>query len=453
MADENYEIDSSSLVAINRNELRAPEANEMLERTPSWLFRWGVMSMVLIFIIVLSVAMIVKYPDTLEGNAVITTDPLPIRLKSELGGRIAHIFLKDASLVQKKAPIAEIENPTGYENIRQLQNSIDSINQYLDNDNDAGIFALIANPLQSLGDAQAFYNQLLQQLSSRLLLHKEQLYKKRTQNLEHQIGNLKSISQIEQTEEQLIVEELKQSDERFRANEQLYKDKIISRQEYYDEAAKLRQKKLQLEQQKSAAIQNNINSSDNNKQMLEIQYERQEKERTLTVGIQEALRNISNYIQVWQQRYLLMAPYDGTVQYLRPLQLNEPTTAGEELFAILPSQHTFLAVIMLPSTGIGKVKIGQKTHLLLDNYPYNEFGFLEGIVIKRSSLPEIQKSTSPQQSSQSMYRVYVQMPDTLITSYHKEIAFSPEMTATARIITKDRNLLQRLIAGIAKVSK
>lgn len=51
--------------------------------------------------------------------------------------------------------------------------------------------------------------------------------------------------------------------------------------------------------------------------MLEIQYERGEKERTLTVGIEEAMRNIANYIQSWRQKYLIVAPYQGVIHYLR----------------------------------------------------------------------------------------------------------------------------------------
>ena len=252
----------------------------------------------------------------------------------------------------------------------------------------------------------------------------------------------------------MIQEELNQSDERFRANEKLFKDKVISRQEYYDEAAKLRQKKLQLEQQKRNCIQNTISSGENNKQMLEIQYEREEKERTLTIGAEEALRNISNYIQTWSQHYLIVAPYSGTIQYLRPLQVNEPTNSGEELFAIIPGDHKYLAVVMLPAAGIGKVKIGQTVHLLSDNYPYNEFGLLEGKVTKRSTLPEPSKSNSTSQQSQySVYRVYVQLADNLKTSYNREIPFSPEMPATARIITKDKNLLQRLIEGVSGLRK
>ncbi|MES2477715.1 MAG: hypothetical protein V4561_01410 [Bacteroidota bacterium] len=53
----------------------------------------------------------------------------------------------------------------------------------------------------------------------------------------------------------------------------------------------------------------------------------------------------------------------------------------------------------------------------------------------------------------SSFRIYIKLPNTLIKSYHKKIPFNPEMTATARIITKDRNLLQRLVAGVAKMDK
>ncbi len=454
MPNKEFEIQAEELVSVRRDELRAPEANEMLERTPTWLLRWGVLSIMIVFGIIILISVMVKYSDTLEGSAVITTDPLPIKLKSVSGGRITQLFVADGEMVNQYSSIAEIENPTGYANILHLQNTIDSIKAFLKTNNETALEELVNNPLQSLGDAQNFYNQLLQQLSARALLHKEKLYNKRTQNLQQQISNLQSISSISRQERAMIEEELKQSDDLFKANEQLYEDRVISKQEYYDGAAKLRSKKLQLEQQKRSGIQNNISSNDNNKQMLEIQYEHEEKKRGLTVGVQEALRNISNYIQTWKQRYLIVAPYNGTIQYLRPLQMNEPTNTGEELFTVVPEQSKYLGVTMVPANGIGKVETGQNVHLLLDNFPYNEFGFLEGKIIKRSTLPELTKGNDGGQAQQgAMYRIYVQLPDTLITTYHKKIPFNPEMTATARIITKDRNLLQRLLAGVARLDK
>jgi len=444
------EVDHVFIVSTNRNTLRAPEANEILERTPSRLLRMGAWAVAILLTLMLSIGFFVRYPDTLEGSAIVTTTPLPIKLKTQQGGRVTQLLVPDNTIAGKDAVIAELENTTGYDNILTLQNTIDSIKRYMETDNAEAMARHISLPMNSLGDAQIYYNQLLQQVSAKILLQKEQLYKKRTQNLQQQIGKLQSIAHIAEQEKKMIEEELKQADERFKANEQLYKDKVISRQEYYDEAARLRQKRLQLEQQNQAIVQNNVNAGESSKQMLEIQYERGEKERTLTVGIEEAMRNIANYIQSWRQKYLIVAPYQGVIHYLRPLQENEPTTAGEDLFAIIPLRHKYEAVIMLASTGIGKVAVGQKVHLLLDNFPYNEFGFLEGTISKRSTLPETTKGETGVQSS---YRVYVKLSDTLQTNYHKDIPFSPEMTATARIITRDRNLLQRLMAGIAKNDK
>ena len=105
---------------------------------------------------------------------------------------------------------------------------------------------------------------------------------------------------------------------------------------------------------------------------------------------------------------------------------------------------------MLPAAGMGKVQVGQNVHLMVDNFPHNEFGFLEGKVIKKSSMPETSVSNT---SAPAQYRVYVQLRDTLETNYHKNITFSPEMTAQAHIITQDRNLLQRLVASVSITNK
>lgn len=434
--------------------LRAPEANELLERTPAWLTRWGTLSLVLIIGILMSVGFLVKYPDTLEGQAVITTDPLPIKLKAQKSGRLTRLFAQDGLTLQSGTPVAEIENSTGYDNIRMLEQLSWDLRAALLNGQDSFPEALILEPIQNLGEAQGVYNQLIQQLSARSLLHKEALYDKRSHNLQAQIGNLGKISQISKEERMMAEQQLAQASERFKANEQLYRDKVISKQEYFEEAARLRSAQMQLEQQKRSIIQNSVSANDNNKQLLELQYEHSDKERTINLAIEEALRNMNNYIQDWKRQFLLVAPYEGSLHFLKPLQKNQSLSAGEELFAVLPKFKQYAAIMLVPASGIGKVVRGQKVHLLLDNYPYNEYGFLEGAVVSRSALPEAQQSAgNGQQSQGTMYRVLVRLPDRLQSTYHKDIPFNPEMSATGRIITKDRSLIQRLLAGVAKMDK
>ncbi|MBS1773624.1 MAG: HlyD family efflux transporter periplasmic adaptor subunit [Bacteroidetes bacterium] len=440
------EISYGEIISRQKDVLRSPEANELLERTPSRLLRFGAWSVALLVILMLLLGIFIKYPDTLEGKAIITSDPLPIKLKSISGGRIAHMFVADGKLVEKNTVIAEIENPTGYENIRELQQSLNQINLYVNTNNNDALSAMLYNPLKSLGEVQGYYNQLLQQISARILLQKEQLYDKRTVNLEGRISKLRTIGVISQREKDMLEGEIKQAEERFNANEKLYKDKVISKQEYYDEAARLRQKKLQLEQLKANAMQNKVSVEENSRQILETKYEHQDKERQSIEGIRESMRDINNYIQLWQQRYLIIAPYKGVLNYLKPWQLNQLVSMGDEMFAIVPSEYKYIAIVMVPADGIGKMKKGQKVHLLVDNYPYNEFGFLEGVVVKWASIPDVAED-------KATYRVYVSLKDSLVTNYNKKIIFNPEMTANARIITKDRNVLQRFFATIAKVNK
>ena len=436
---------SIQLLENSGQKIRAAEANEMLERTPSWLMRWGMFSVVGVFALLFGIAAFIKYPDTIEGKAIITTDPLPIQLKATIGGRIANLFATAGWPVKAGNPIAEIENNTGYSYIEQLMVLTDSAANYLKEQNTIGFQSLVQHPMLSLGEGQSFYNTLLQNISAYILLKEARIYTRREGNLQQQKIRYSAVSGITKTEARLIDEELKQSGERFKSNEKLYQDKVISKMEYYEEAAKLRQHKLALEAQRKTSLQNTITMGDNNKQLLDMQYDKAEKEQTLHIAIEESIRNLQNFIQTWKRQYLLIAPYDGKLLYLRPLQLNEIVAGGDLLFTVIPLTFRNTAVINVPPTGLGKVQIGQSVHLQLGKYPYQEYGYLEGKIITISDLPTTINTTA---GAESVYQIRVALPETLVTSYHKIIPFSPEMAAEGRIITKDRSLLQRLVSGV-----
>jgi len=292
---------------------------EIISSNPGQFLKNGTSVIFGILLLVIAGMWFIKYPDVLEGKSILTTYPLPIKLKAQSGGRILRLFVKEGSSVKKDANIAELENSTGYEAILVLQKINDSTKLFLQQGNLHGLSVTASQELQSLGDAQPVYNQLLQSVNTFLLMKKEHVYAKRTANIEVQSSSYQSLSKISNEEMRMIEEELKQADERFIANEQLYKDKVISKQEYFDEAARVRQRRISMEQQKRGKLQNNISIGDNKKQLLEIGYEKEEKENAAIIAIQEATRNLQNFIQSWKLKYLLVAPYDGQIQYLRPM--------------------------------------------------------------------------------------------------------------------------------------
>src|SRR3954462_9309690 len=98
-------------------ETASASMQEIMSARPGAFIRRGTALIFIVLILLISAMWFVRYPDILEGAAVITTDPLPIKLKSETGGRLFRIFSGEGSIVGAGQPIVELENNTGFENV------------------------------------------------------------------------------------------------------------------------------------------------------------------------------------------------------------------------------------------------------------------------------------------------------------------------------------------------
>src|SRR5690606_16633695 len=146
---------------------------------------------------------------------------------------------------------------------------------------------------------------------------------RRSAGLEQQRASYQRLHNLRSAEQRSIQEGLAQADERLRANEQLYTDRIISRQEYYEEGERLRQQKLALQAQERAGLQNTIADAGTTKALQELRLEQESLESDRSLAVRECVRNLQNFTQDWRRKYLLLMPYPGHLHFLRPLQRNE----------------------------------------------------------------------------------------------------------------------------------
>ena len=98
--------------------------------------------------------------------------------------------------------------------------------------------------------------------------------------------------------------------------------------------------------------------------------------------------------------------------------------------------------VTLPIRNSGKVQVGQKVIVKLANYPFEEWGSLEGEI---RSISEV-----PKQGEEAFYTLYIELKG-LTTSYGKEIAFKQEMQGTADIVVEELTVLQRIFYQLRKV--
>ena len=90
--------------------------------------------------------------------------------------------------------------------------------------------------------------------------------------------------------------------------------------------------------------------------------------------------------------------------------------------------------------GSGKVEVNQKVNVKLDNYPFMEYGMVQG-KIKSISLV----------TDNNAYSVLLDFHKGLTTNYDREINFSQDMQGTAEIITNEESLLERIVNPVKSV--
>jgi len=424
---------------------------EIIAAKPGWMLRHASGIIILVLIGVIFILSLIPFPDTLEGPATITTSPLPLHIHANNTGRLQQLFCPSEAEVQEGQALAELQNSTGYSNIQSLEFTAKQVEQCNRRHDLPGLEQLLSQAMPPSGEAQSIYNQLIQAISAYLLTQKNEGFKERINTLQHQQANYQAVSVLMDKEHNLQQAAFKDSRERFDANEQLYREKIISRQEYLDELARLRQKQLDMTAQQQSGLQNQINAGDNYCQLTALNFEAEERGRLQQLSISEALRNLNNFIQSWKQQFIISAPYAGVLHYLGHLQVNAQVMAGEELFALVPSRFQYKAEVFIPIAGSGKMKPGQKVQLFLDQFPASEYGYLEGTLESISAMPggvgNEAKNTNLEQVGK-YYRAAVCLGDTLRSSQHQLIPFSPEMPARARVITKKQTVLRRILNGL-----
>ena len=198
------------------------------------------------------------------------------------------------------------------------------------------------------------------------------------------------------------------------------------------------QAQKQVQEAKKTWVQNQIILTDYEKQFNEIEFERENKIRQLTLSVKQHLSNLKNQLTSWQRNYTVQSSSAGKISFIRPLSIGQYIKQGEGLFSIIPFQQFYIARISVPSANTGKIKEGQQVNIKLSNFPYAEFGQLTGTV----------KTITAITDEKNNYEVEVILSKGLLTSYGKQIDYKPEMMGSAEIVTENLSILERIFNKI-----
>jgi len=146
--------------------------------------------------------------------------------------------------------------------------------------------------------------------------------------------------------------------------------------------------------------------------------------------------------QKQRERETIASPFDGTVYNVKATP--GPVQASEELLSILPKDENVVLEVKILNRDIGFIHENMKAKVKLATFPYQEFGIVEGEVIKVSPNAIVEKDVG------LVFPTRIQINKRAIEVRGQTVDFTPGMAATAEIVTRKKSVLDFLIEPITR---
>ncbi|HXJ99163.1 MAG TPA: HlyD family efflux transporter periplasmic adaptor subunit [Gelidibacter sp.] len=412
--------------------LRSEEVQDILTKVPHWMIRWGNVLFLALILLLLFITWFVKYPDIIPSEAVITTQIPPQKEYAKTTGKLEAILVEDNDYVNMNQPLAIIENTANYKDVFQLKSMTDTVKINSQSFN----FPFDRLHVLFLGDIDSQFavfenNYIHYQLNRDLQPFSNEAVANRFSILElnRRLQSLQSQKEINETEMNFQRKDLQR-------NKSLFDKGVISAQEYENKQLVYAQAERNFKNYESSISQIREGISNARTISKGTEINRVKEEMVLLKNVIQSFNQLKKAIKDWEQQYVLQTNIDGTVAFLNYYNINQTVTSGDLIFTIIPAESSsFIAKLKTPAQNSGKIKIGQRVNIKLENYPDAEFGVIQGIITNVSLLP----------NKDGLYFIDVKLPLKLITSYNKEIEFKQEMRGSAEIITEDLRLIERFL--------
>ena len=419
-------------------ELRSEEVQEILTRVPHWMIRWGSVVVLIIVLSLFFVSWLVKYPDVITTQIVITTNTPPEKLVAKVSGKIEAILVNDKATVYENTPLAVIENSANYKDVFLLKSMVDTIAI------DKNKFPFEKLKMAQLGEVESYFAVFQKESIADDLNAKLQPYQVEGTAQSYESIQLKERLRLLESQRSSNQAELVLQKSDLDRYEGLFKKGIIATQEL--EKHKLTYLQVERNYKSLLSTISQLKSAINelNKNSKTTRINESKENVNLERNVIQSFYGLKKAIRDWELNYVLRSSIEGKVSFLQLWAPNQTVNAGDNVFAVIPTNEKgYIGKVKAPAQNSGKIKVGQTVNIRLANYPDREFGIIKGAIKAISLTPD----------KDGNVLIDVSLPKGLKTSYQKPIVFQQEMSGTADIVTDDLRLIERLLYQFRDVFK
>ncbi|WNI38852.1 MULTISPECIES: HlyD family efflux transporter periplasmic adaptor subunit [unclassified Chryseobacterium] len=401
-------------------------SKEILEKTPSWIITWGNSIFFIFIIVLLLISWMIRYPDVVATQVDVTSENPPIYIVSRANGKINELTVQDGNNIQKGKWLAVIENPAKTKDVKIIDSIVNNI---------SNIQTIIIPLGLKLGEIQPYYNELIKAQSQYKYFN---TFNPQIVGISSNQDRIKKVSNAQNdfhNQRSIAFREYEVKKKEYGRNKELFEQGVISKNEYEKSQIELLQTENRYKSYNSNISNLESDKSIIQKENIDLNLQKENQKIELTTNLENAIQELKAQIISWKNKYLIQSPIDGRINFFDIWQNEQYVKNEQSLFSVVPTKNTgkYFARAKMPVDRAGKVKVGQKVNIKLLNYPFEEFGVLEGKVTKVTNV-----------TNENVYYVIVGLNHGLITTYNKKITPN-NLTGQAEIVTDDINLLQRFI--------
>jgi multidrug resistance efflux pump len=413
------------------------EVRDIMTRPPSWLLRSGTGLLMGGVLILFLLGWFIHYPDMINARITLTGSTPVVDVVARQSGHLARLQVQEMQAVKKDDILAIVSNAADADTVIALSQKITPLVTPVSTG--APVPAQDFPPLDALGQIQSAYTDFSGAWNTWQSVKADDYAAKTSQILEGQAVQKRAQISGMDNQAQLATRERTLEAERYARMKALHqRDSISTAQLQEAEQQYIAGERLR-ETARKALAEEKISLATLEKEMADIRHQRSEALRLSRSKLQEALNTLRAQIDLWQSDYLLRAPADGVVAFHDFWSDQQYVAAGQVVFLIVPETTRLVGRMAVNQSGAGKIVKGQPVRIKLQDFPYKEFGLVNGRVQSISLV-----------ARDSAHLVLVDIDYPLTSSYGKPIPFKQQMAGDAGIITEDVRLIGRVFNEIRK---
>ena len=419
--------------------VRSEEVEELITRIPHSLVRWGTTVILLLVIAFFIGTWVIRYPDVVSAPFRLTSVNAPKSIVTRSEGRLVRLFVKNGQNVHANQVMGYLESTAHHDEVLRLSNELNRAWQEVNADRLETLANHRLTDYRHLGELQPqfqVFEESLTGLQAYLAGHfysqKKELLLKEIEDLKTMTDNLRQQQLLQQKDSRLAQEE-------YAVQKKLAEERLIAPLELKREESKLLARTLPYRQTETIILQNE--TAQRNKQGDLLVLDQQVRE--YRANFLQRLNTLRSAVEEWKSRYVLTTSIAGRVSFPTLLGENQFIPNRTELFSVIPTGSDYIGLLTIPQQNLGKVKVGQSVLIKFAGYPFEQFGYVKGIITEISEVP-LQDGVFPAK---------VTLPNGLVTTYHQKLRYRTGMVANAEIVTEDLRLLQRFLYQLRKVGE